>query len=234
MVQSASAKEFFKRKRDFSPFLVHLTKDAVHGGQSVDAIVILRKILDERTLKAAHYYCLFQSDLNKPENAHLHDKFKVVCFTETPIDLIDVLLIEIEERYLFRPKPYGLVFKKDFIRQHEGGPVFYTTPPLYDGLWQLFMHAKETGFSFAENKALALVNKCDEDIDFHWEREWRIVGDLEFTLSDVYCGLCPEEQIKDFETKYRDVTFIDPSWDINQILDRLVEKQKIEPCDIPF
>jgi hypothetical protein len=32
------------------------------------------------------------------------------------------------------------------------------------------------------------------DIDFRWEREWRVVGDFSFSLSDVAFGFCPAEK----------------------------------------
>ena len=118
---------------------------------------------------------------------------------------------------------YGLVFKKEYIRQQGGNPVFYVTGVLSASLWRLYQDAVESRFGGEENKLLALVNKCDESIDFHWEREWRIVGDLKFELNDIYCGLCPEIDISEFESKYR-IIFISPYWGINRILDKLVRK----------
>ena len=54
---------------------------------------------------------------------------------------------------------------------------------------------------------------------------------LQFDLSDIYCGLCPEEEISYFENKYG-VMFIDPHWGINKILDKLANipkrKQQLE------
>ena len=230
MVES-SAIEFFKRKRDFSPFLVHLTKDNTHS--RLPANEILEKILNEQTLVAANHYCLFDSDLKKSKNASIKDKFKVVCFTETPIDLIDVLLLEVEGRYFFRPKPFGLVFTKDFISECGGNPVFYASGGLFDSLWHLYNDAKARDFGLSDHKFLALVNRCDDQIDFHWEREWRVVGDLKFTLDDVYCALCPESHMAYFECRFIQVPFIDPHWGINDILNKLVQKARTS-TDIPF
>jgi hypothetical protein len=124
----------------------------------------------------------------------------------------------------FKPKPYGLVFKKDYIRQQEGNPVFYVSGSLFDSLWRLYNDAKERDFSKRDNKVLALVNKYEGKIDFHWEREWRIIGDLKFDLNDIYCGLCPEDDISYFANTYAPVKFISPHWGINKILDKLVGK----------
>lgn len=203
--------------------MVHLSRDGIDetGNLCFSAREILEFILDEKTLNAYNYYCIFQDRLNQLDD-NLKDKFKVVCFTETPIDQIEVLLKRVQGRDTIL-KPYGLVFKKEYIRQKGGNPVFYVTGVLSNSLWRVFNEASKSRFLGEENKLLALVNKCDESIDFHWEREWRIVGKLKFGLSDIYCGLCPEEDMAYFESKYQ-VKFISPRWGINKILDKLVGK----------
>lgn len=209
--------EFLDKKRDFSHLLVHLTR----RDEEFSAKGVLECILNEHTLRAFGYFCIFQEEL-KSLDPGLQNKFRVVCFTETPIDQIEVLLERVEGRTVVL-EPYGLVFKKDYIRDQGGNPVFYIAGSLSLPLWKLYNDAITTKFAGEENKVLALVNKCDETIDFHWEREWRIVGDLKFDLDDIYCGLCPQEEIPDFESKYG-VKFIDPHWGINRILDKLVGK----------
>ena len=72
---------------------------------------------------------------------------------------------------------------------------------------------------------LALITKSEANTDWHWEREWRIVGDFDFNLNKVYCGLCPESEIQAFEEKY-EIKFLDPNWGINKILDKLVGNKK--------
>ena len=211
-----SRAEFLDKKRDYSPLLVHLTrKDGLYTAKEV-----LECILDEHTLRAYSYYCLFQEEINSLEDT-IKNEFKIVCFTETPIDQIEVLLERVQGRNIIL-EPYGLVFKKDYIRQNKGNPVFYISGNLSAPLWQLYHNAKANNFTTGEHKVLALINKCDETIDFHWEREWRIVGNLEFNLSEIYCGLCPEEDIQFFENKYH-LIFISPYWGVNKILDKLVD-----------
>ena len=221
-----SLEEFLESKRDFSPFLVHFTKDGVDilGDPCVPAKDVLNEILKERTLKAVSHFCLFSPNLIKLQNASLEDKFKVVCFTETPIEHIDVLLKEVIERD-FKPKPYGLVFKKEYIRKQEGNPVFYTSKKIAKPLWQLYwpLCSKDIEQSFdGVCKLLALVTVCEERNDWHWEREWRIAGNLRFNLTDIYCGLCPEEDMPYFENMYSPVKFISPYWKNNKILAKLV------------
>ena len=230
MVETLSGEEFFAKKRDFSPLLVHLTKDDFdyEGEFAIPAKDVLDSILSEKTLRAFNHFCLFSTNLAESQDISLQDKFKVVCFTETPIDQIDILLMEVSGRN-FKPKPYGLVFKKDYIRQQGGNPVFYITKeiakPLWSLSWPLCDKAEEQS-SAEVCKLLALVNSCDDMIDFLWEREWRLVGDLQFIVSDLCCGVCPEYEIDYFEGKYRKVPFISPDWGINKILDKLVNLSK--------
>jgi len=214
--------EFLDKKRDYSPLLVHLTRDGIDefGYHCVDANDVLEYILDEKKLRAFNHFCLFDDEIQSLDDA-TKDKFKVTCFTETPIDLIEVLLEKVQSRTKTF-EPFGLVFEKDYIRIKKGNPVFYSSGNLFDTLWQLYHSAASNNFSKGENKFLALVNRCDESFDFHWEREWRIVGNLKFQLNDIYCGLCLEKYISYFENKYKSVTFISPNWGINKILDKLV------------
>jgi len=243
MVEPLSADEFFAKKRDFSPLLVHLTRDCKDyieevGSIRMSAKKVLTQILDETTLRAFSYkYCLFGPNLES-QSSSLQDKFKVVCFTETPIDQIDVLTKPLHGRK-FKLEPYGLVFNKKYVSEQGGNPVFYTTKEIAKPLWELYWRQCNEATNQSSDeicKLLALVTLCDESCDWHWEREWRIVGGLEFKLTDIYCGLCPEEEISYFENKYG-VIFIDPYWGINKILDKLVNLSKektLTADDIPF
>jgi hypothetical protein len=150
----------------------------------------------------------------------------VACFTETPIDQVEILLSKVIGRK-FEPEPYGLVFEKKYIRKSGGNQVFYVTKniakPLYHMLYEQYIQGKEqTPEGIC--KLLALVSICEEGNDWHWEREWRIVGNLVFTLEDIYCGLCPEDEIAYFESKYSPVKFISPTWDYRKILAKGVRK----------
>jgi len=213
---------FLDNKRDYSPLLVHLTRS-----EGISASDILSCILNERTLKACNPFCAWKRNLEIPGNAHLRKKFSVVCFTETPIDQIGVLLQPLLGRWR-QPESYGLVFTKKFIRGIGGNPVFYVTSEIVNPLHELYEKQK-IKTSDNECRLLALTTICEENNDWHWEREWRYVGDLRFNLDDIYCGLCPETEIVNFEYKYEPVVFIDPYWGINKILGKLVEK-----LDIPF
>jgi len=236
MGKNPSIAELLDKKRDYSPLLVHLTKDDDKSG--IPAKDVLDAILSDRTLKAANHFCYFSKNLNESNDDSLKDKFMVVCFTETPIDQIDLLLKEVIEERNFKPKPYGLVFNKKYIRQQAGNPVFYTTKEIAKPLWSLYwpLCDKEEKQPGEVCKLLALMTLYEEKNDWHWEREWRIVGNLVFKLSDIYCGLCSEDDISYFEEKYP-LTFISPYWGINKILEKLVNLAKektFTASDIPF
>jgi hypothetical protein len=79
-----SKKELLDKKRDFSQLLVHLTRD----DELMTAKEVLEVILDEKTLRAYNYFCVFKPNLKESGDTTLQDQFKVVCFTETPIDQI--------------------------------------------------------------------------------------------------------------------------------------------------
>ena len=216
-----SVDEFLNKKRDFSPLLVHLTK-ADHlpeWGATLHAGDVLKEILREQRLKACNHFCLFSPSLRSSDDTALADRFKVVCFTETPIDQIEILMSRVKGRRT-KPDPYGLVFKKDYIKKKGGNPVFYVTRSIASPLWSLYRSQPSDEVC----RLLALVTVCENKVDFHWEREWRIVGDLVFNLDNVYCGLCPEGDIDEFEISFPSVKFISPYWGINKILDELVNK----------
>jgi len=228
-----SLEEFLDKKRDFSYLLVHLTR----SDEFFSAKEILRAMLNERTLRAYNPFCIYKNDLEKPQNALLREEFKVVCFTETPIDQIDALLQTLDGRQN-QPEPYGLVFKKKYIREKGGNPVFYVTKKFAKPLGQLYDTQKKLPDSEV-CRLLALISVCEEGNDWHWEREWRIVGDLHFNYADIYCGLCPEDEVGCFRNSFEEVPFIDPMWRPKQLLDELVKRTprkpiELEPDDIPF
>lgn len=219
-------------KRDYSPFLVHLVKPT----NLKSAKEVLCQILDDRTLIAFRPWCIWKEDLERPENEILRMGFKVTCFTETPLDLIEIILKKVKKR-LYQPDSYGLVFDKTYIRAKGGNPVFYVSKKLAKPLSKIYAEQK-TSTNVEMCRLLALTTICEDGNDWHWEREWRIVAGLSFKYEDVFCVLCPQDDISFFEDRYDGITFIDPHWRMNRLLDELVNKAKKTPItyasDIPF
>lgn len=65
----------------------------------------------------------------------------MVCFTETPVDQIEALVQPLIGRAK-QLEPYGLVFKKDYIRQQEGNPVFYVALDIAKPLCRYIGHLR--------------------------------------------------------------------------------------------
>jgi len=218
--------QLLAQKTDYSKLLVHLTR----SDNPFTAKQVFSMILDEQILIARNVWCICKDWIAEQEEAY-QSRLKVVCFTETPLEQIKTLLKPVKGR-LYQPETYGLIFTKDFIRERGGNPVFYLKNELAESVRPL-VYNKELPNKML--KLLALTTLCDEGNDWHWEREWRIVGSLKFEYYDIYCGLCPEDNIEYFKSKYP-VTFIDPRWDLNQLLAELVKRERytVNPEDIPF
>lgn len=149
---SLSIDELLDKKRDFSPFVVHLTRD----DYMLPAKDILHHILTEKRLRACNHFCLFSPKLKESNDASLENKFKVVCFTETPIDQMEILTYPVKERRI-KFDPYGLVFQKRYIKKKGGNPVFYVAEKISDPLWELYWNQPSDEMC----KFLALVNLYD-------------------------------------------------------------------------
>jgi hypothetical protein len=124
-------------------------------------------------------------------------------------------------------EPYGLVFLKERLRERGVCPVIYLNNEKanIDAAVYALFSLKDTAPDAAE-MLLPLVAVFGQKIqppgaaarppgrvDFTWEREWRYPagpGPLAFTIEDVFCGLCPHDEINDFEFAHPPLKFIDP------------------------
>lgn len=51
-----------------------------------------------------------------------------------------------------------------------------------------------------------------QEIDFRWEREWRVAGDFGFEIPDIAYGICPVSEIPHFEAiTGNTIPFVDPT-----------------------
>ena len=162
--------KFLDGKPDYSPYLVHLTKDAVNekGYLEADAKDALDSILEQKILYACNHFFPYSENLNNQKPSVINN-FRVVCFTETPIDQIGVILDKSIKRK-FNPEPYGLVFTKEYIREEKkGNPVFYVTLEIAHPLWQYLYQPYVEGKDNVPSdlcKLLALVTKCQKKLIF--------------------------------------------------------------------
>lgn len=217
-----SIDDILKFRGDISPFLVHLTRRT----EEMTAAATLRKIIDDKHLAPG---VALVSDLRfGGVDIRGNDRFRffgATCFTETPLSEVHCLF-DINYRTV-NLEAYGLVLLKQNLLAQEVSPVFYLNneqgdkDPLAQGLYQL----AHTNPAVAEKllplfcvfgqklRSPAAANAPIGTVDFRWEREWRqpfYRGGVTFAAEDVFVGLCPHEEIQDFEAAFPGVKFIDP------------------------
>lgn len=222
-------------REDISPFLVHLTK--LKDGRT--AKYILSRIIRERKLIAGDdpvsdaRLCI-QRTVKKKEFC------RAISFTETPLNEIHCLL-EIAWRSCDL-QPYGLVFVKDKLRKKGVSPVFYINNEGDDKIEVVKALCKlREDDAEAAKQILPLISvfgkklRADGDIDFLWEREWRypsVYGDLQFDENDVFVGLCPDDEIRQFERLFPNVQFVDCRRNMKWYAKKLVDAR--QRLDIKF
>jgi len=155
---------------------------------------------------------------------------RAVCFSEIPPGQWQRLI----ER---RGTKYGLAFTKDFIISRGGGPIWYAwkeTPH-----WQRLQELMDSALGDSSAPIWRLTPMIDapgqyskHKYIFDWEREWRHVGRLSFSVENVAFLMIPEELHGQahsfFEDAYREnlgpsyfCPYVDPSWNRERILEAL-------------
>lgn len=120
-----------------------------------------------------------------------------VCFTETPLTEL--------RRMTHRGRRWGVVFDKELLRERFGAqPVWYLSDPSpqWDAAQQLrasFLDARRQprnpeDLYWQITPFIDPVRPTDSTHphDWRWEREWRVVGDVRFELSDISFIVWPE------------------------------------------
>lgn len=224
-----SALKAKSNREDISRFVIHLTRDdreSFSNGSTARENFI--SIMKSKKIIASSAHCLHHKQL--PED---NDVYKTACFTETPLNQINQLVGPIKGRKVVLDA-YGIVFLREFIVQSGGQPAIYINS--YDG--NLFLReAVDELFRCALNDAkpndllsrlLPFINAMHEHYDFTWEREWRVLKELKFNLSDVVCVILPESDNKDLRPIMAEsgIAAISPGWTYEQIVAELSSQQK--------
>jgi hypothetical protein len=218
------------RRGDLSTFVVHLTRD-VKGRSATEA---LRSILGSRVIRAGQPMGHAISCLNK--GGHATESQKVVCFTETPLEYVYLMLEEIDGREV-RLKPYGVALTKRVARQKGVNPVWYVDiTPGHDWISKSINQIVEEAIQSGRfgKKPIAKIapfieqmgSKADEQgryeyrKEFGWAREWRYLGD--FKLPERLIVLCPANEFGDMAKTCNQAnlmaSFIDPAWGLERII----------------
>ena len=160
-----------------------------------------------------------------------------VCFSETPLRELPSFYrsTQNKENQNIKTNKYqkfGIAFDTTYIRRQGGHPVFY-----YDrGNPSVRSSIERLGLPQLRTISGPMLHLCEpygpkikdetKEIDFRWEREWRVKGDFTFSLSNVAFGICPKDKILEFEELVsKNFPFIDPSTNFEDI------KQDLESRD---
>jgi hypothetical protein len=174
------ARHVIARRSDLSTFLVHLTRTS-NGQSGHDR---LRSIIADWQLLATSMFGAAKTRLE--QNGIVIDSQKCVCFTETPLEYVHLLLHQIDNRQV-QFEPYGVAFPKKIGRGMGVNPVWYIDiTPGHDWLMgpinQMIDAAIENGG--LDGSPIARLTPHIEQMgtqqgpggyrkEFWWEREWR-------------------------------------------------------------
>ncbi len=229
-------RQLLSRRTDLSTFVVHLTRSG-DGETGHDRLV---SILASGRIEARTPYGQALSRIG--DDAEGRESQKVVCFTETPLEHLHLLVQPIENRQ-FEFSKYGLAFTKKVSRQSGANPIWYIDiTPGHDWLTVPLNRLVETAIAAGNFAAsdLAKITPFIEQMgthpegnyrkEFWWEREWRCGGN--FQLTNRFIGLCPEDDINEFSGLSTDLGYhavwLDPIWGLEEIIGRLAGFQENE------
>jgi len=108
--------------------------------------------------------------------------YRCVCFTEAPIPAMTNGFVNANS--FTRYSPFGLMFDKKWVYEKGARPVIYQPDADFENL--------------PENMRWRHVRYEPPQIDFTWEREWRLHADeLEFSPQDVVL-VVPDQEHENF------------------------------------
>lgn len=225
-----------------SRYLVHLTRD--YDGELAQQNLV--NILKEKIIEARNSHCLVMHKLEQLEFSKLlKNKFRTVCFTETPLTQLKQLTSDIEDRKI-KLKPYGIVFWKDNLFENGASPAIYINAKgtsisrflldEFDLIFKkinTFKGLKEQEKSHYTNIVhyYSLINVVNEKHDFLWEREWRHHGNFKFKYQDIVAIIANTpsqfEKLCERELSARQYKFIEkipiinPEWTYEKLVEEL-------------
>jgi hypothetical protein len=197
---------------DMSPFVVHFTKKSPQKTEYDHSI----SILSQGRIEARNRFGIGKNFAASPNS---------VCFSEVPLHQL--------KRLAEKRGSYCIGFRKDFIVARDGGPIMYAyqnTPHALalramiqgaagdpsDPIWKVAPFVDQPG-TYGNGTYFV-----------EWEREWRIVGDLDFAEADPAFLIIPEGLHEAARTFFDDAEadqlgsnykcpFIDPYWSLDQV-----------------
>ena len=243
----ATLSEIVSRRSDLGTFVVHITRH--HEGRTAKAnlteIIKTGKIIAHSPFGSA-VKALEGASKKGQVSADDMATQKAVCFTETPLEHLHLMLATIEDvKRDCEFGPYGIAITKKVARQRRVNPIWYVDiTPGHDWLILHVNNLVEDAISkgnFAKSDIAKLTPFIEQmgtgegyRKEFWWEREWRHRGN--FVLPDTVIALAPEEEHEEFakiiESSHIEARLIDPRWGLEAIIARLAG---FEPEDVgPF
>lgn len=212
----AKIEDLLQRRTDVSTFLVHLTRASETSTARQNLVAMITGGDDGRSAIEARSAFGLGRDYDK-HLGHIATQ-KAVCFTETPLEHIWMMLETIEGRTVHF-EPWGLATTKTAARKAGCSPVWYTNksaanwdrnPGRY--VRKLIAEAVERcakgdGSIDADQLQQELVFRVAPFVEemghsiegvpkeFWWEREWRHIGDYPLSFpSRIVAILAPEAE----------------------------------------
>lgn len=137
------------------------------GDSLEDAFSCLQKIIDERTLRGS--------------GRLIKGGYPCVCFSEAPLSSLQNGLIN--PSYYSQYSPFGVMLHKQWLFQLGGRPVIYQPDIEFQSL--------------PESHRWRHMRYEPPEIDFSWEREWRIQRENLHFDRDVASIIVPDESWAD-------------------------------------
>lgn len=230
----AKIEDILSQRTDLSTFLVHMTKDT----PSVTALDVLKNILKSgelRTRTAFGHAVMPLRAAGLPVTSQ-----QCVCFTETPLVHLRLILGEIDGRNV-PLKPYGVAFPKKIGRQLGLNPVWYIDmspgrkgwlSEHWNELISSAIDSHKSGAVKFEDSPVARLTPFVEQMytyddgrrkEFWWEREWRKREKL--ILPTRFIVIAPEKShasLREFLTEQKkyssNMPLIDANWSLEQVI----------------
>ncbi|MGL4745843.1 MAG: abortive infection system antitoxin AbiGi family protein [Dermatophilaceae bacterium] len=211
--------QLLHRRGDLSTFLAHLTRRT----EMKSAFDNLCSIIREGKVEARIAFGPAE---------HLEEYLagsaatqKTVCFTETPLEHLWMMVEQIERRAV-QFEPYGLAITKTTGRRAGANPVWYTDiTPGHDWPMKAMNAAVEqavvradcdghTNPNFLREEPIFKITPWIEQMgqrnnggrkEFWWEREWRAVGDFAVRPESVVAVCAPEGEHAKLNTALEEI-----------------------------
>jgi hypothetical protein len=234
--------ELLHRRSDLSTFLVHLTRASGTATARQNLVSMITGDQDEDGIAAIRTGSAYGPARDYDDRLGLVATQKAVCFTETPLEHIWMMLKHIERRTVHF-EPWGLVTTKSAARAAGCSPVWYTNKAATDWTTHPIRFVRQMiddAVARSRDEDGAIVNELlqqepifritpfVEDMgpskegvpkEFWWEREWRHVGDYSLQFpSRIVAILAPEAEHGSLREQLAGLE-IHEKWQTRSILD---------------